>query len=117
MPHNNFNDMNYTASLLALVAGVWGAVLNFIKRDNRTHSVLRKISTFIMDMVVNIGITMLIYIGCVGYGFNDLLSVAVAGFLGHQGTRSFYIMELIISEKLGAKATFEQLKKERENGN
>lgn len=113
MPHQNFSDMNFTASLIAGLAGLWGAILNFIKRDNKTHSISRKTITFLIDMIVNIGITMLIYIGCVGYGFNDLLSVAVAGFLGHQGTRSFYIMELILAEKLGAKQTFNALKDDK----
>lgn len=113
MPHNSFSDMNLTASIIAFLAGLWGAILNFINRDTKLHSISRKIVTFLIDMTVNIGITMLIYIGCVGYGFNDLLSVAVAGFLGHQGTRSFYIMELIIAEKLGAKQTFNSLKDDK----
>jgi len=113
MPHNSFQDMDSTASLIALIAGIWGAVLNFVKRDNAKHSVIKKISMFAMDMIINIGITMLIYVGCIGYGFNELLSVGVAGFLGHQGTRSFYIMELIIAEKVGAKSTFEEIKKNK----
>jgi hypothetical protein len=110
---NNFTDMDTTASVIAFIAGLWGAFLNFVKRDNTSHSLTKKVLTFIIDMTVNVGITMLIYIGCVGYGFNDLLSVAVAGFLGHQGTRSFYIMELILAEKLGAKQTFNQLKDDK----
>jgi len=110
---NSFHDMDTTASLIAFIAGLWGAMLNFLKRDNADHPIIKKILTFIFDMVVNIGITMLIYIGCIGYGFNDLLSVAVAGFLGHQGTRSFYIMELLIAEKLGAKQTFNSLKDDK----
>ncbi len=113
MPHNSFSDMDLTSSVIAFLAGLWGAILNFIKRDTELHSISRKIFTFVVDMTVNIGITMLIYIGCIGYGFNDLLSVAVAGFLGHQGTRSFYIMELIIAEKLGAKQTFNSLKDDK----
>ena len=114
MPHNNFNDMDFTASTIAFITGIWGAILNFIKRDTKTHSITRKILIFIIDMIINVGITMLTYIGCVGYGFNDLISVAIAGFLGHQGTRSFYIMELIITEKVGAKNTFEEIKKSEE---
>lgn len=111
--HNSFNDVDVTASIIAFLAGVWGAVLNFIKRDNADHSIKKKIFTFAFDFVVNIGITMLIYVGCVGYGLNDLLSVAIAGFLGHHGVRSFYIMDLIIAEKIGAKETFKQISDEK----
>ena len=107
---NNFTDIDLTASIIAFLAGIWGAVLNFVKRDTKLHSYSKKVMLFLFDMTINIGITMLIYIGCIGYGFNELISVAIAGFLGHQGTRSFYIMELIITEKLGAKATFNELK-------
>lgn len=107
---NNFTEINTTASIIAFIAGVWGALLNFIKRDTGDHSLTRKVVTFVFDMIANVGITMLIYIGCIGYGFNDLLSVAVAGFLGHQGVRSFYIMEMILVEKLGAKQTFNEIK-------
>ncbi|MDQ7043995.1 MAG: hypothetical protein Q9M34_10770, partial [Sulfurimonas sp.] len=84
--------------------------------DNSSHSLAKKTAIFFMDMTVNVGITMLVYVGCVGYGFNDLMSVAIAGFMGHQGTRSIYIVELIIIEKLGAKSTFENIKKESDNG-
>lgn len=112
MPYTNFTDVDVTASLIAILAGIWGAILSFLKRDTSTATFMRKTFLFLMDMFVNIGITMLIYIGCMGYGLNDLLSVAIAGFLGHQGTRSFYLIELIIAEKLGAKATFEEIKKE-----
>ncbi len=114
MPINNFSDMDHTASVIAIMAGMWGAILNFVKRDKREHSLTKTVLYFIFDMIVNIGITMLIYIGCIGYGLNDLLSVAIAGFLGHQGTRSFYIMELILTEKIGAKRTFEKLSEDKE---
>ena len=114
MPFNHFSDIDKTASLIAFIAGIWGAILSFARRDNKTHSFCKKCLFFFFDMIVNTGLTMLIYIGCIGYGFNDLMSVAIAGFLGHQGTRSLYLMELIIAEKLGAKATFEEIKKERE---
>jgi len=113
MPHNNFNEMNTLATLIAVTAGVWGALLNFMKRDTSEKKFFHKASLFFMDMFVNIGITMLVYLGCIGYGLNDLMAVAISGFLGHQGTRSFYLIEMIIAEKTGAKQTFEEIKKER----
>jgi len=111
MSYNNFNDINMISTLVAFLAGIWGAVLSFLRRDMKTYSTLKKISLFFMDMFVNIGLTMLAYLGLIGYGANDLLAVAVSGFIGHQGTRSFYLIELIITEKLGAKATFDEIKK------
>jgi len=113
MPYNNFNDINILSTLIAFAAGAWGAILSFLKRDIKSFGILKNISFFFMDMFVNIGLTMLVYLGLIGYGINDLLAVAVSGFIGHQGTRSFYLIELIIVEKIGAKATFEEIKKSK----
>ena len=113
MPHNNFNDMDFVSTIIAALAGIWGAIISFSRRDVSNFSILKKVSLFFMDMFVNVGLTLLVYLGLIGYGINDLLAVAVSGFIGHQGTRSFYLIELIITEKLGAKATFEEIKKEK----
>ncbi len=110
---NNFNDISATSTIIAFLAGAWGALLNFIKRDTKTMSITKKISFFLMDMAVSMGFTLLSYLGLVGYGLNDLVAVALSGFIGHLGTRSTYLIELLIAEKLGAKATFEEIKKQR----
>ncbi len=115
MPHNNFNDMNLVSTLIAGVAGIWGAIISFTRRDTKSFSMVRKISIFFMDMFVNVGLTLLVYLGLIGYGVNELLAVAVSGFMGHQGTRSFYLIELIITEKLGAKRTYDSIKEEHKN--
>ena len=114
MPHNSFNDMDIVATLIATLAGLWGAVISFSRRDVKDFKIIKKVSLFFMDMFVNIGLTLLVYLGLIGYGINELLAVAVSGFVGHQGTRSFYLIELIITEKLGAKATFNEVKKNKE---
>lgn len=112
---NNFTELDKLATMMALMAGLWGAILSFFRRYTKRFSMKRKILMFIMDMFINVGITMLVYLGLVGYGINDLLAVAISGFFGHQGVRSFYLMELIIAEKLGAKATFSEITESKEN--
>ena len=111
MPTNNFNDLNATSTIIAFLAGIWGAMLNFLKRDTKKLSIVKKISFFFMDMSISMGFTLLAYLGLVGYGLNDLTAVAISGFIGHLGTRSTYLVELMIAEKLGAKDTFEEIKK------
>jgi len=113
MPHNNFSDMNLAATMIAFVAGVWGALVSFIKRDLDDFTLAKKIPLFFMDMFVNVGLTMLAYSGLIGYGINELLAVAISGFMGHQGTRSFYLIELLIAEKIGAKETFNEVRKNK----
>jgi len=106
---NSFNDINATSTLIAIAFGVWGSILSFFKRDTKGFKLRKKIFMFFMDMFVNIGITILVYLGLIGYGLNEILSVAISGFIGHQGTRVFYLVELIILEKLGADKTFNKI--------
>lgn len=110
---NDFKDLNMISILIVILAGVWGAAISFLKRENQHESIYKKIVFFFVDMFINIGLTLLTYIGLIGYGVNELLAVAISGFAGHLGTRSFYIGELIIAEKLGAKQTFAEIVKNR----
>ena len=113
MPTGNFNDLNTTSTIIAFAAGAWGAMLNFLRRDTQDFSIIKIVSYLIMDMAVSMGFTLLSFMGLVGYGLNDLTAVAVSGYLGYLGTRSSYLVELMIAEKLGAKATFDEIKKQR----
>lgn len=115
--NNNFNDIDVVAASIASLAGLWGAIISFVRRDVKDFKMIKKISLFFMDMFVNVGLTLLVYLGLVGYGVNELLAVAISGFIGHQGTRSFYLAELIITEKLGAKSTFDEVKKDKNDTN
>jgi len=112
---NNFTEIDKIATIIAMGAGIWGAVLSFFRRDTKRATKLQKVGFFLMDMFVNVGITMLIYLGLIGYGVNDLIAVAVSGFGGHQGVRSIYLIELIIAEKLGAQATFKAIQEDADD--
>ena len=117
MPHKQqFSDINSISLVASIVAGLWGAMVSFIHRDKNGYSLTRKIYSFLTDVVIDVGVTLLVYLGLIGYGVNDLLSVAISGFMGHQGTRTFYLIELIIAEKLGAKKTYDMLKDNKNNG-
>lgn len=106
MPQNDFNNLNLIAVVVAFGFGMWASILNFSKRNLRYLNVKRMALLFVFDMLVSIGFTMLTYLGLVGAGVNELLSVAIAGFTAHQGTRAVWLIEMLISEKLGARDTF-----------
>jgi len=114
MPEKHFNDLDNVSLIVAFLAGLWGSILSFIKRNKESYSLLRMVLTFFMDMLTNMGFTLLTYIGLVGYGINDLLSVAIASFIGHQGTRAVYLAELVIADKIGSKAMMDEVKKGKE---
>jgi len=112
MPHDNFNDISFTATMVAVASALWGTIINFSKRDVSSKTALRKILIFVSDFMISSGFTMLTYLGLCGYGVNDLLAVSLAGFVGHLGIRSSHLVELVIAEKVGAKDTFNYIKEE-----
>jgi len=108
---NNFNDVSSLSYFMAVVAGLWGAIITYARREHNKNTINKKILLFLYDAFVTMGITILAYIGLLGAGVNELLAVAIGGVLGHQGTRSIYIVELLILERLGAKETIKEIKK------
>jgi len=114
MPEKHFNDLDTISLFIAFAAGLWGSILSFIKRNKDSYTKTRMIIAFLFDMFTNIGFTLLTYIGLIGYGTNDLLAVAVASFVGHQGTRAIYLAELAIADKIGSKAMMDEVKKDKE---
>lgn len=115
MPINNFSDLNIFATLIALAAGIWGSIISFIRRNKDGIKVRKGILLFFIDMTTNIGLTMLVYLGLIGYGLNELVAVAISGFVGHQGTRGVYLIELTIAEKVGSRTAIEEIKERIKN--
>ena len=107
--HNTIDDVSL---IIPLIVGIWGSILAYLKRQRKDYTFLKSLSIFIFDMFTYIGFTLLIYLGLIGYGLNELLSVSIAGFIGHQGARAVYLVELVIADKLGSKSMAEEVKKE-----
>ncbi|PHQ90099.1 MAG: hypothetical protein COB42_05650 [Sulfurimonas sp.] len=110
---SNFTELDKLTTFVALCVAVGVAIASFFRRDTKNLTLGKKILIFMKDMCINIGVTMLFYIGLIGYGTADLLAVAISGFAGHQGVRSVYLVELLIAEKLGAKWTFAEITKSK----
>jgi len=116
-------DLDWVSILIAIFLGTCAAALNFLRRDLKRLSAFKKIQFLVLDMFMFLTLTLLVWIGLAGYGLNDLLSLSIAGLvghygayiLGHYGARGLYIVELIIAERLGAKKTFDTIKKEKKN--
>jgi len=103
MPYNNFNEIPLFTQIAVAIAGAWGAFINWIKRKKEGRPLHVKIGMFLVDLISTTGISILTFLALAGYGFNELFSVAVAGWMAHYGTRGFYLMEIVIAEKLNIK--------------
>ena len=119
MPYRNFNDIPLITHIIVFLTGLWGAILNFMKREelHRDMPVYKKVGFFIIDLISSGGIATITFLGCVGYGLNELIAVALSGIMAHQGTRAIYIFELVLAEKLNSKALKEELEKRKGNKN
>jgi len=117
MPHKDWNHLNLISLVIVTFFGFWGGFLNFLRRT-KTHPEFnwkQKIFHFFVDAVSVSSITIIAYLGLVGYGLNELLSVAISGFIGHQGTRAIYVMEIFLAEKFGGDETVNVIKEEHQN--
>jgi L-serine deaminase len=119
MPLKNLNDLNVFTTIVVGLFGVWGAFLNYIRRHETQKDLTKnqKISYFFTDFASSTGLAMLTYIALQGWGVNELLSVACAGFVSHQGTRAIYVAQIVIAEKLGLNRTIDAIKEEHEKEN
>jgi len=112
MPHKNWNDLNSISLLLVTFFGTWGGFLNYLRRA-KTHpnyTWKQKVFHFFVDAVSVSSITVIVYLGLVGYGLNDLLAIAISGFIGHQGANAIYTMEIFLAEKFGGSETINAIK-------
>ncbi len=117
MPHKNLNDLNFLALIIVSLFGLIGGILNYIRRlkTHPEYTTTKKIVMFFVDAFTVSSLTLIVFIGLQGYGLNELMSVAIAGFIGHQGTRAIYLLEIIALEKLGSKEALNIVKEERNN--
>jgi len=113
MAFKNFDDIPSMSSAIVLLFGIWAALMNYTNRDTSKKTVWQKILSFLKDLLTSSGIAMLVFLTLTGYGLNEVISAGISGFLAHGGTRAFYLAELIITEKVGAHKTREDIKKEK----
>ncbi len=103
MPHKDLNNIPHIDLIALFLIGFWGAIMNFTKRALKGDTLYKKIAFFFLDVFTSGGIAIFSYLIIVGYLNNIYLAVGVSGVLAHQGTRAFYILEQIVTQKLGVK--------------
>ncbi len=99
----HLEDLDDIAYWAVTFLGLWGATMNFAKRKIKGYSLLKKIFLFIFDNITSGGISIITYLLVYGYWHDEILAVGFSGVFAYQGTRAFYVLEQIISQKLGVK--------------
>ena len=103
MPHKDLNNIPHLDLIALFFIGLWGAIMNYTRRVTKEYSLIKKVLLFFLDAFTSGGIAIFSYLIIVGYLNNIYLAVGISGVLAHQGTRSFYIIEQVITQKLGVK--------------
>ena len=124
MPHKNLNDLNFISIAFISFLSFLGSVLNTrrkykinsekYKKYSKTKLFFFFVSNIIFDALSVGSISIVVYIGLIGYGFNEYVSVAISGFLASEGSAAIYQLKLVIAEKIHSDALLEELKKEKE---
>ena len=125
MPHKDLHDLNYLSVTFITILSFLGAILNTkrklkVNKEKFENYDKLKLLTFIISNVLfdalSVGsISIITYIGLIGYGMNEYIAVAIAGFLAKEGTTAIYQLKLVVAEKLHSEALMEELKQEKEN--
>ena len=100
MVNKNLTDVNIAALLIVVLFGLWGGFLNFVRytSHHKYLTTLQKIIIFIIDIISNISISIIIFLALTGYGINEVLSVAIAGFIGHAGANGILLIQLLLTK-------------------
>ncbi len=123
MPHKDWNSINYFSVILVTVLSFIGAVFNtkrycvINKEKCEKHSKKKLffvvVSHIIFDAISVGSISLIVYIGLVGYGLNELLAVAISGFLAKEGNVALYQFKIFVADKFGSDELLNELKKEK----
>jgi len=114
VPHKEPNNYTNFDWVILTVVAVWASMSAFLQRDLKKYPLSKKLYFATQDFIVSSGTTYLIAIGLMSYGVSQGISIALGGFLGHKATHFTYLFELILSEKVGAKKTFDIIKEKNE---
>ena len=124
MTNKDWNNINHISVYIVAILSFIGAILNtkrYCKTNKDKCNSYKKIKLFfvvtshiIFDAISVGAISLIVYIGLVGYGLNEFLSVAIAGFLAKEGNTAIYQFKLLIADKFNSSALMEELKKEKE---
>ena len=124
MTHKDWNSINYISVCIVSLLSFIGAILNTKRHCNtnkekcnsykKTKLFFVVVSHIVFDAVSVGSISLIVYLGLVGYGLNEFLSVAIAGFLAKEGNTAIYQFKLLVADKFNSSALMEELKKEKE---
>ena len=119
MINKDWDNLNNLSLILVGFFGFWGGFLNYLRRSKAYPNISfkQRCFNFIVDAVSTSSFSIITYLGLIGYGVNDLFAVAVAGFIGHQGTRAIYVMEIFLAEKFGGSETIQAIKESHSKEN
>ena len=124
MINKSWNSINHLSVAIVIFLAFLGAFLNSKrycavnsdkhKQYSKTKRILRILSQILFDAISVGTISLIVYIGLIGYGVNEFLAVSIAGFLAKEGNSAIYHFKLFVAEKLGANSLVEELQKEKE---
>ena len=112
MPYKEPDKYEFFDWLILSIVALWASLSAFLQRNLTQANIKRKVYYALQDFIISSGTTYLVAIGLMSYGMSEGISIAVGGFAGHKVTRFTYLFELILTEKTGAKKTFDIVKEQ-----
>ena len=124
MINKDWSDINYISVFIISILAFLGAILDtqrycktnvdICNKNTKAKKIIKVILHILFDFISIGAISLVVYVGMIGYGINELLSVAIAGFLATEGNKALYQFKLLIADKLNSQELKDALKKERD---
>ena len=104
VPYRHLNDLEPKEMFAAIVVFVISGLINFLRRDLRGKPLYKRLYFFVQDTVASGSLAVFAGSIVLAHTDNFIFALGAGGIVGHIGTRSIYILELIIAEKTKSNA-------------
>ena len=99
--YSNLDEIPRNTGIFVVLLGVFGAFINYHRRTDLDF--IDRLGLFLTDLISSVTISIATFAIIMSTQQNELLAIGVAGYVAHQGTRIFYIIERVIAKKFGIK--------------
>jgi uncharacterized membrane protein len=91
--YHSIKDIPLITFIVMIIISFLGAIINYKQRDLENKTLLNKIAMFILEFITSFTLSIITFAILIGLGYNEFISVGLAGFVATQGIKILYKIE------------------------
>jgi len=100
----HFSELSIFDYIVTFFILLGAGVGSFLRRNMTKYSIRKKITILLVDVAGSMSIGTTVFFIIYGWTGDLAMSAGASSLLAHIGSRSFYLMELVIADKLNSQA-------------